>query len=336
MGQRANILTIADGKRQLHYSHWCANTIFRDLFWGPEPAMAFAARQRRTGPDEWLDTVWAEGGAVIDRDAQSLLFFGGGDELFDIPLRRVLLALFESSWRPWTVRWAYRGIADLVDYAGQDRNAVLAPSDPPEPMTSLSIEEDPRATSTVGSIETASGETRLFPLLGMLDDYLRGGESLLRAAESEIGVQQLDLSEAGRDAPTGGFHIDVAARQVDYWRAGDDPYGGELIAAPWPGWRVEWHLDSYEFQVDRLRGRLVWPAVEPHVLLDRATQILMGDFEQQGPAGILELQREAEAKGESIEINPLALEAPPQMVALEHRRAAVAAAAAEFCRNHGC
>jgi hypothetical protein len=336
MGQRANILTIAEGARQLYYSHWCANTMFRDLFWGSQAAISFASRQRRVDPDDWLDSVWAEGGAVIDADSKVLLFFGGDDELVDIPLRRVMLELLEYAWRPWRVRWAFRGIADLVEYAGHESKAVLVAPRSAEPIESLAISQEQGWTTTIGSLRCSSGEVRLFPLPGALDDYLRSGESLVAAAEVEAGLQHLDLTMAGCDFPTGAFHIDAGARRVDYWRADDDPHGGELIALAWPGWHVQWHLDSYELHATLLDGRVIWPPVELHVILDRARQILLGKFEQQGPVLIAEVQREAEAKGESLCVNPFAREAPPQVVSFDERCILLDSAVAEFCQKHRC
>jgi hypothetical protein len=54
MGQRANYVLVEEsGRWSLFYSHWAANTIDRDLFWGPDHAIAFVRAQRPT--TEWLD-----------------------------------------------------------------------------------------------------------------------------------------------------------------------------------------------------------------------------------------------------------------------------------------
>jgi hypothetical protein len=65
MGQRANLVIVRPDGYELFYSHWCANTLPRDLFWGPEHAERFIRMQRPAGHDEWLDTIWAEGGAAF-------------------------------------------------------------------------------------------------------------------------------------------------------------------------------------------------------------------------------------------------------------------------------
>src|SRR3974377_1344796 len=110
MGQRANLVLVENGSHQLFYSHWCANTLPRDLFWGPEHAVAFVRMQREGDESGWLDEVWAGGGAVVDIDKQTLLLFGGEDILYDVPLRRVYLECLARAWNTWTVQWAHEGI----------------------------------------------------------------------------------------------------------------------------------------------------------------------------------------------------------------------------------
>src|SRR4051812_42715096 len=113
MGQRANLILVQGGRHQLYYTHWRANTLPRDLFWGPDHASRFIRIQQPT--TEWLDEVWAEGGAVMDHDARVLLLYGGEDILYDVPLRRLYLRALARVWDGWEIRWAHEGIADLAD-----------------------------------------------------------------------------------------------------------------------------------------------------------------------------------------------------------------------------
>lgn len=70
MGQRANIAIGNAERYDLFYSHWCANTLPHDLFGGSDHAVDFVSCQRKVDRrDGWLDTIWAEGGAVIDPHA---------------------------------------------------------------------------------------------------------------------------------------------------------------------------------------------------------------------------------------------------------------------------
>jgi len=66
MGQRANLIVVRDNTYDLYYSHWCANTLPKDLFWGEQYAIQFIEMQTRVDEPGWLDDVWAEGGAVLE------------------------------------------------------------------------------------------------------------------------------------------------------------------------------------------------------------------------------------------------------------------------------
>src|SRR5437868_3224543 len=98
MGQRANLVIVESGGYSLFYSHWRANTLARDLFWGQSYAEAFIRAQQRVNDGSWLNDVWAEGGVVLDHDARTLLFFGGEDIYYEVPLRRVYLRLMQIVW----------------------------------------------------------------------------------------------------------------------------------------------------------------------------------------------------------------------------------------------
>ena len=127
MGQRANLAIGNASGYELYYSHWCANTLPRDLFWGSEHAVNFVIQQRSVAvEDGWLDTTWAEGGAVIDSQNKTFLLYGGEDLLFDIPLRRLFLKMLATAWEGWTIRWAFEGIIDIAEYLGVKREHVIA------------------------------------------------------------------------------------------------------------------------------------------------------------------------------------------------------------------
>ncbi|MBC8059312.1 MAG: hypothetical protein H7Y18_01450 [Clostridiaceae bacterium] len=88
MGQRANLIIVKKDSYDLYYSHWCANTLPRDIFWGPEHAINFIQLQVKKDIDDWwLDDIWAEGGVIVDIEKKILLMYGGENILFDIPLR---------------------------------------------------------------------------------------------------------------------------------------------------------------------------------------------------------------------------------------------------------
>lgn len=64
MGQRANLIIIRNNTYE-YYSHWCANTLPVDLFWGEVYAVKFVEMQTLVDESGWLDSVWAEGGLFL-------------------------------------------------------------------------------------------------------------------------------------------------------------------------------------------------------------------------------------------------------------------------------
>ena len=59
MGHRANYTILAGGGSELYVSHWGANRVDRDFFWGPEVALDFVRQQRPA--EAWMNDVWCEG-----------------------------------------------------------------------------------------------------------------------------------------------------------------------------------------------------------------------------------------------------------------------------------
>ncbi|MEM6528524.1 MAG: hypothetical protein AAF653_09525, partial [Chloroflexota bacterium] len=105
MGQRATLLIKNGIDYELYYCHWCANRLDWEIFWGPEYTLNFIRGQQPT--IEWLDTVWAEGGVVVDTGNNHLLWFGGEDIYFEIPLRHLYMTLLKQVWKGWTIAWAH-------------------------------------------------------------------------------------------------------------------------------------------------------------------------------------------------------------------------------------
>jgi hypothetical protein len=283
VGQRANIIVIQDGKYDLYYCHWCAVSLPADLFWGPEPAVAFARNQldarslgpeipmrrpdissrsvgepREPGAQGWLDDQWAEGGAVIDLDYRVLILFGGDDISCDVPLRRLYLELLRQVWSGWEVRWAHLGILDLADYVGLPRKLVMRRAERDAQLLPGLV--DPHRPMTIGSLLLEDQEMRLFPLRGDVLEFLCAGPRLVESAREESGYASMPLDEWGGWLPMGGFHIDVHLQRVDFWSArtlNADPEA--VVAGKWPGWRLHWLEDDFEAQLARLGDRVCWP-----------------------------------------------------------------------------
>jgi hypothetical protein len=301
VGQRANIVVIQDGTYDLYYCHWCAVSLAADLFWGPEPAVAFARNQldarslgpeipmrrpdlssrsagepREPGAEGWLDDQWAEGGAVIDLDCRVLVLFGGDDISWDVPLRRLYLKLLRQVWSGWEIRWAPLGILDLADYVGLPRKLVMSRAQPDARLLAGLV--SPRRPITIGSTLLENQEMRLFPLRGDVLEFLCAGPRLVESAREESGYASMPLDEWGSWLPMGGFHIDVHRRRVEYWSARTLSAEPETLAAgKWPGWRLHWLEDNFEAQLARLGDRVRWPWRSIDTELSWVQSMIMSD-----------------------------------------------------------
>jgi hypothetical protein len=218
----------------------------------------------------WLNDTWAEGGAVIDLDRQTLILYGGEDLNSHIPMRRLYLQLLQEVWDGWDVRWANLGILDMADYVGLPRNRVI---DGQRSTLQFYVAER-RFTAAIGSILLEDHTLRLFPLEGATL-HLAVGPALIEAMRDHPGYTHLPLAEWGTGFPLDGFHVDVQERLVEYWTAcaAFDP---ETYIVPfWPGWRVTWLGDNYEVHLARLGDRVSSPTWSTEELLSRVQSAVM-------------------------------------------------------------
>ncbi|RXZ81933.1 hypothetical protein EBB07_13090 [Paenibacillaceae bacterium] len=316
MGHRANLIIIKDAAYSLYYSHWCANTMPNNLFWGPEAAVAFIERQEPT--TGWLDSAWAEGGALVDLDRKYLLWYGGEDTKYEIPLRRHLIRMMQPLWPGWTIEWAAAGILDMAAYLGYP--SVKLQSLSKEPSASISLIPEPKDgwVRTLASMIYPDGELRVYPVQSEVEEYLLQGPQLLASLEQSTGCRELDLNEWPKETPDQGFHLDLRAGTIDIWYAPDIGMLLHQIRALWPGWIVTDRKDQYESQIRLAGGRIRFQTENWEELTERLTTSLLGshsspvDFIRQ----VAQLKEEA---GEQLEINPHALVDEPQDVPLNTR-----------------
>jgi hypothetical protein len=297
MGQRANyVLVDESGRQSLFYSHWAANTIDRDLFWGPDHAIAFVRAQEAT--TEWLDDVWCEGAALVDVPRRALLFFGGENIRFDVMRHRLTLALMERVWQGWTVRWAFEGLGDVVDALGLSR--ALVRSDGPEEESDPEELFGGRFFNSVISVR--SGDGRLSLTTCDVDASDLGSFSPDIVERLAAGRDALTLSLRGDDSVSSGAHLDVAARRVHVWEAGYRDDAREQLARRWSGWELVHHGAEFESQLARTDGALtLTPAPQEEVASEVASFLLRSsEFD---PADLLS-RMQASRPGASIEVNP--------------------------------
>ncbi|WP_337174586.1 hypothetical protein [Paludisphaera sp.] len=330
MGHRANLIVVRGGGYDLRYSHWAANSLPRDLFWGPRHAIAFTEAQPAAGT-EWLDDVWAEGGSVIDVDRRVFRLFGGEDLRYDVPLRRLYLSLLGVAWRGWDVGWADEGIADLADYVGYPRERVITPAEDRLAPPDLRPPQSPDHVEVVGSARLEDGSLRLFPLEWNVDDHLLlSGSKVAAAVASRPGLGRLALAEWTNTFPTGGFHLDLGAKRLFYWTAGDQPGVSTRLAARWPGWSVTWLRDRYEDQLAACGGALSFPVRTPSALFDELRSMLLHQRKVSPVETMLRLTERERAAGKTVEINSSALRDERVELAAETRAEILRRAAIEL------
>jgi hypothetical protein len=242
MGQRANLIIIRNTSYELYYSHWCANTLPKDLFWGTQYAIKFIEMQTKVDESGWLDDVWAEGGAILDLDKKKIIFYGGEEIMHDIPLRNLYLKLMRNIWYGWDIQWAHGGIVDLAKYVGYPKEKVLTGSKDDRNDLSLAPPEEMAWVNTVASVKFSENELLLFPLCEEVDVYLSYGPDLIKNIDKSYGYKRFSLDEWSMDFPTGGFHIDISSKRLAFWHAHDMPNKPQELHLDWSDWEV---LENY-------------------------------------------------------------------------------------------
>lgn len=305
MGQPANLVIVQDGAFELYYSHWCANTLPGSLFWGAKYAAAFIRAQSKADSNDWLDDIWAEGGVVLDSEKKVLLFFGGEDERFDIPHRRLFIQLMGTLWTGWQINWAHNGIVDIAGYVGVPPQAVLSNRELECSTRLLTLEppEEKEWTDLIASIRFDDGEKLFFPLSGSLDDYLSQGSDMLRQINRSYGYERLDLKEWSHSFPQGGFHIDELTKRVHIWNVDALLREKEYIRKQWEGWVLCDEGDSFETHATLAGDALLWNQQEKKTLLTLIRSALLAEHRdpRQSVASLVEKLR---AEGKKVEATP--------------------------------
>ena len=258
MGNRANFVIVRDKDWQLYYSHWAGCRMLDALVGGPELALRYAQSLRQCAKDEWVDPIWADGGAVVDLDRRRLLFFGDG-LMVEMPERRALMSVLAAVWPDYAICWAYDGTAELAGYVG----AELPPHDW-DKQPKLRLARDRNALCHLVSVVDAEGQLRMWPLWWHLSKAWHG-PALLDKLPGR-GVRSLTLGKI----PEGGVHIDVPRKTLGAWQTADTMGFFQALPDLWGGWQTECWEDRFEEQVIRCNGALRVPQLDLAAGVDSA------------------------------------------------------------------
>lgn len=259
MGARANCVIIEQGQTEIFYGSWAAITIPAMLLAGPQGT---SAKIRQLVAHEHLsDTIWAEGGLVVNCDTLNVVYWGG--EHFHAPhVRRYVAPIWQRLWPDWHITWAVFGQPDIARACGIDPARVIATDyDHQEFLfgsAPLLREEQiialPEATTYDNRLLSVrfSGNTcfdyaldidvNLEPVHGAtaLDLALTLGPKLIdKLRTCTSGVLQRE------DAYLGGVALDVPRRQMLLWaRFALDERQLVAFQRRWPGWEIRTHADG--------------------------------------------------------------------------------------------
>jgi len=276
MGNRANFVIVQNQDWQLYYSHWAGCRMLDALIGGPDLALRYARSLRPCAKTDWVDPLWADGGAVVDLDRRRMLFFG--DELMvDMPLRRALLRVLEELWPGYEICWAYDGTLELAGYVGAELPPYRWDRKP-----TVRLNRDRNSLCHLVSVVDAAGQVRMWPLWwGLSKAWL--GPQLLDVLPGR-GVKTLGLNMI----PEGGVHVDVRHQTVGAWQTADTLGIFEALPDLWSGWQTECWEDRFEEQVTRCEGALRVPPLDLFAGIDSAfpwiRKRVFQSFED-GPAG---------------------------------------------------
>jgi hypothetical protein len=323
MGHRANLVIVDEKEYHLYYCHWCALTIPRDLFWGPEWALGFIAQQESVATNAWLDNIWAEGGALVDIHAKVVLLWGLS-AVGALPYRRIYLELMREVWQGWSVRWASQEIYDLADYVKLDREEVTSRVLSDEENDNIWISRlltlnEIEEVTIVGSVRWEDERLQLVPIAGW-SRFLTKGDSILEEIHAHPWIETLDLTATPTDRlPHIGFHVDVARRQLVIW-ASSAPHL-ETIRTAWAGWEVRWLDDDFSYHLSVTDGHLTLPIPDIETILSDIESDLLSPQRNTGLELMTMLTGVLSDEGKSVDVNPSALKETAQSTPDEVRRA---------------
>ena len=297
------MVIVNDYGYELYYDHWAANSLDSYLFWGSEPSITWVKSLPLQDESGWLDTVWCEGGAVIDSKKKCLVFFGGEDILYGIPMRRMYLKLMSHNWPGWEIRWANRGILDLADYVGHKILPGKDSFDPPGKNEHKKIcKHDDKYSVGLVSVSQNGNIGAIGAPTNEYDKFLAIGDEVFKFLLPNV-FKKRKAPLTIKEFPMTGVHFDIDAKKIFVWTSDTVNDPNLPYQDKWPGWEFVFLGDTYEAQTDLLRGKVSFPDITTENLLSQIKSIVCRNENDPLDTVALMEQRFKET-GKSFEVNP--------------------------------
>ncbi|WP_067471694.1 hypothetical protein [Actinomadura hibisca] len=251
-GGHAHYVIIDGDNHQVWTRDRGASGLFRDLLPGPEAAISFIRAQEGGTPNRWMNSVWWEGVALLDLRRRLLLVhtnqeMPGLESDTSVPQIRAWLNLVGACWPGWRVKWASRGLFEVMDYLELPYSTVLYLDDPPSPLHeqwAYEVVDDEDPTAMAHALVTIRSAPERLSFAGWWGDEL--GPLLLAGPDPLLVPQDEASTFAVLDGvPYSGLLLDVPERRADWWSI-DCLHDPRLLPARWPGWTLTDHGDAYE------------------------------------------------------------------------------------------
>ncbi len=275
MGHRANyVRVLEDGTFDVTYSHWGAQTLDSELFWGPEYLDHLwhpeAAR------DHWYGD---EGGCLFDPVRRWLWWFGGWNLRFGcrgIRERQLHLQLMQVLWPGWTVEWGHTGENGLRSHCG------LPPHDQTEVFSTFQ-EALSRALGPGCGVLTVEDGLVVHDVAAprsMLRHLANADPSLVDTlvawSRTAARLRETPLVDARF-----GIHLAPDSRTLRIW-ADEVNWDHQRLCEEWSGWKIDFHGHDLDAHFEWSRGAYRPPTIAQATLIERRRRAMLEDEPNDG------------------------------------------------------
>lgn len=256
MGHRANLVLVEKDKVNIYYSKWDGRNASKILSQG----LRFCENHfKKYDEDGWLmDNTWAEGGILIDKNKNTILFFEiefletGGLK------RKFIEYLIQNIWEKWKIEWAFRGNVDFAEYLNIMDSRILAdgciPNFPKiKDLKELIIEEEHQECAGKSLItiihKNTSKDYILFGFGREINSCIGEGEELKDNLPSKLeiydpgNINDLEIDDV--------LIVDYDNKNLYiYWNYEVDDRHINKVREIWKGWYCERQTKGVQFNFE--------------------------------------------------------------------------------------